>query len=275
VNGTPLLSGDGARVFAFTMGPSGKSTIVTLSVSPRSSTPFTRTFTFTPGAVTLLWEAQAYTPALYQGKPLYSAGSNIRVLALPQVTDAGGKPLQSADLNFKWQINGDAHADLSGIGRDTLDFTGSLLGGNEEVSVDILRRDGSKAAQGYTVVHDENPVVLLYKKDPLRGTLYNQALSGDVPLVDTETTIIAEPYFMSGTSRSSKDLAYEWQLNGAVVQPQGNDPSVLTLRRVGNESGNATLTLSLQNMDKSKLLQQANATLNIILDAARSTIFGQ
>jgi hypothetical protein len=77
--------------------------------------------------VTLLWEASTYVPPFYKGKSLYSAGADIHVVAIPQVNDSAGNPIPASDLTFKWEMNGDAYADHSGLGRDTLDFTGRRL----------------------------------------------------------------------------------------------------------------------------------------------------
>jgi hypothetical protein len=274
VNGSPKAAGNGLRTFTFTMGPAGKSTVVGLTVVPIKTAPFTRNFTFTPGSVLMLWEAATYVPPFYQGKSLYVPGADIRVVAVPDVRDAAGNLIPTSELNFKWQINGDAYADRSGLGVDVLTFPGNWSGGTEEVVVNVLRKDGSKAAKGVVFIPDNNPLVLFYKKDPLRGMLYDHALTGNERLTETETTIVAEPYYISGRSRKSVSNEYSWTLNGESVAPQGNDPAVITLRQNSGQTGSVTLAFSVRNTDVSKLLQTAQASVVLLFGAQNSNFFG-
>jgi len=275
INGAPVISsGAGARTITFTMGPVGKATSIGLTIRPRSGEPISRMFTFRPGGVTLLWEANTYVPPFYSGKALYSAGSSIKVLAITNIVDTAGRPVDASDLTFKWKINDVAFADRSGAGKNVLELTGHALGGPEQVLVDVLRRDGSKAGQGFVEIADTDPKILFYKKDPLRGTLYATALINQATLDDTETTIVAEPFYMSGTSRNQKSFTYEWLINDKPIAPQGKDPAVLTLRQTSAQTGSANLQFAIQNTDSSRLLQQASAALMLILGGAKTDFFG-
>ena len=134
----------------------------------------------------------------------------------------------------------------------------------EEVWVDVLRKDGSKAAHGALFINDADPVVFLYKKDPLRGVLYNQVLRGSERLTELETTIVAEPYYMSGSSRKAVSRSYTWTMNGKEIAPQGDDPSIITLRQNSSQSGSADLSFSIQSTNPSQLLQNANAMVTLV-----------
>jgi hypothetical protein len=142
------------------------------------------------------------------------------------------------------------------------------------VVVNVLRKDGSKAAKGVVFIPDNNPLVLFYKKDPLRGMLYDHALTGNERLTETETTIVAEPYYISGRSRKSVSNEYSWTLNGESVAPQGNDPAVITLRQNSGQTGSVTLAFSVRNTDVSKLLQTAQASVVLLFGAQNSNFFG-
>ena len=274
LNGAPVASGSGVRTFSFTMGGVGGATIVALSVDPLQGSSFTRTFIFRPGSVILLWEANTYTPPFYVGKALYSPGANIRILALTSVADSGGVAISPENLIFKWEINGDAYADRSGLGKNVLDITGGQLRQAEIIGVDVLRADGSKAGRGDVLIPTTPPRALFYKKDPLRGVLYEKALRESFQLSEQETTFVAEPYYIAGRSRGSGEFIYEWTLNGLSIDPQGEDKSTITLRQEGSQSGRATLSFSMQNTNLKKLLQQTSATLQLILSGGSNNLFG-
>lgn len=274
VNGTPVSSGSGVRSFSFTMGHVGEVTVVSLAVSPASGSPFTRTFTFRPGAVTLLWEADTYAPPFYVGKSLYSPGAHIRILALPNITDQAGSRINPSNLTFKWEINGDAYADRSGLGKDVLDIEGGQLREAESIGVDVIRSDGSKAGRGDVTIPATSPLVLFYKKDPLRGMLYERALRGNVRLSEQETSIVAEPYYIVGNNRTQSGFTYAWTLNGKNVEPQGSDKGVITLRQTGGQSGTALLSFSIQSTNLKQLLQHATASLQLVLSEGSNNIFG-
>lgn len=271
-DGNAALSGAGERSFTFTMGPSGRSTVIGIRVTPRSGPQVTRTLTFRPGSVTLLWEADTYTPALYKGKALYSAGAGMRVLAIPSVTDQSGAPIPASQLTFKWQIGEQNYADRSGLGRDLLLITGSQLREEELVGVTVLRRDGTQAAATAVRIPATAPLVRFYRADELRGVRYERALAGEEPLTTTETTVVAEPYFLSGSGRMQEGFLYSWHLNGSEVEPQGDDKTVITLRQQGGE-GQALLEFSVQSNSYTKLLQSASAALIFVLGGGGSSIF--
>ena len=271
LDGAEKASSVGQRTFTFTMGAAGKSTAVGLTIVPVRGSRTTRTFTFHPASVLLLWEADTYTPPLYKGRALYSGGAGVRILAVPSVIDGSGALVSPSDLNFRWEIEDEAYADRSGLGHDLLLISGSQLRGAETVSVTVLRRDGTKAASSRIVIPATSPLVRFYKVDPLRGTRYERSLIGDVSLTDTETTIVAEPYFISGSTKTSTDFANLWRLNGADVTPEGRDRSVITLRQQGATNGNAQLEFSIQNTSYEKLLQNASAAINLVLSSNTSS----
>jgi hypothetical protein len=272
LDGNASAAGPGERSFTFTMGPAGRSTVIGITVTPRQGARITRTLTFRPASVTLLWEADTYTPPLYKGRALYSAGAGIRILAIPSVLTSSGASVPSSELIFKWQIGEQAYADRSGLGRDTLLITGSQLREEELVGVTVLRRDGSEAAAAAIRIPATAPLARLYRADELRGVRYERALAGEEPLTTTETTIVAEPYFLSGNARMQPGFTYAWSLNGKEVEPQGEDRTVITLRQQGGE-GRATLEFSVESNAYSKLLQSAGAALIFVLGDGRASIF--
>ncbi len=113
-------------------------------------------------------------------------------------------------------------------------------------------------------------MVRFYKSDPLRGVLYSEAFNGTIVLKESETTLLAEPYFISGTVREPERVIYTWRLNEKEIQPQGTQRSLITLRQTAGQTGYANLALQIQNADLRRLLQQASAELRIFFGDANN-----
>lgn len=263
VNGNPKDTGAGIRVFTFTMGPSTSSTVVSVAITAPNGEVISRAFTFRPGSVALLWEANTYTPPFYRGRALYTPGADVRIVAVPDIREPGGGLVPTSRLTYKWSVDEEPFADRSGLGRNTFYLAGAQLQPDQVVTVDVLRENGLKAAHAEIVIPRNSPVVRFYKSDPLRGILYKSAFVDSVKLTDTETTIQAEPYFISGTTRESTYVLYTWTLNNEGIEPQSADKSAVTLRQTTGQSGYGVLSLEVQNADLRRLLQHATGELKV------------
>lgn len=263
VNGNIKNTGAGKREFTFTMGPSTSSTVISVAITTPNGEVISRVFTFRPGSVTLLWEANTYTPPFYKGRALYTPGADVRIVAVPDIRDPNGSLVPTSQLTYKWSVDEEPFADRSGLGRNTFYLAGAQLQPDQIVTVDVLRENGLKAAHAELVIPKNSPVIRFYKSDPLRGILYKNAMLGSVKLTNTETTIQAEPYFISGSTRESTYVLYTWTLNNEGIEPQSADKSAVTLRQTTGQSGHGVLSLEVQNADLRRLLQHATEELKV------------
>lgn len=268
LNGKTVLSGAGETIYTFSTGGVGSRTQVHVVIQSSSLGTLTKDFSFSPSNVHLLWEANTSAPALYRGKSLYSAGSQIKVVALPQIVSNGSFVSQNR-LSFQWSRNGDPVVAQSGLGRNVLTFVGDQLQTGETVSVDILLA-GSAVGEGSVFIPATSPDMLLYVQDPLRGTLYDQALPAAVSLEGKEVTLKAEPYYFSTDSFANNSLSYTWSLNGQGVTGPDSANGLLTLRQTGAGAGEGILDVELQNIDTTKLLQDASARLRLLFGGSSS-----
>ncbi len=268
-DGKTILSGVGEHSFSFTTGAVGKQTRISVSINSASKGAFTKDFVFVPGTVNLLWEANTSAPPLYRSKTLYSPGSLIKVVALPQIL-YNGSYLSSNSLSFQWSVNNEPVTTQSGLGRSTLIYSGNQLNQNESLSVDVFL-SGSKVAHADLLVPTVSPELLLYVKDPLRGILFDQALPGAVSLSGAELTLSAQPYYFANESFLQKTLVYTWTLGGQAVSGPDADQGVLTLRQSGSGKGQSSLSVELQNTDTYKFFQTAAVKLQILFGAQTSS----
>ena len=183
VDGKAVKRGMGERTFIFTTGALGERTSVRVTIDSETQGFFSRTFTFTPSLVNLVWEADTTVPPLYRGKALYSAGSPLKVVAFPTVYSGSSRVAPSA-LSYQWERGGESVPEASGLGRYGFSFSGDQLKNAETVGVDVYYGN-TKAARGEITISAAEPQVLFYERDPLRGILYEKALPAAISLAGT------------------------------------------------------------------------------------------
>jgi len=275
LNGTPARSGVGESAFSFSTGALGSQTVVGLTIDSATQGFIEHTFVFTPSTVDLVWEADTSMPPLYKSRALYSAGSSLKVVAFPTVI-IQGKRVSAQSLSYQWQVDGTPVPDASGTGKFSLTYPGNQLQAAEDVSVDVYF--GSlKVGHAEIGIPVFNPKLLLYYRDPLRGVMWDEALPAAISLAGKEITVQAQPYFFSNESLLSGAFTWSWSLNGQAISGPQSDQGLLTLRQSGDGKGSASLAVSLQNQDGTKLLQAAQAALTLLFGqtaSQSSSLFG-
>jgi len=268
-DGKTVKSGTGERAYSFVAGPLGKLTRIQATIVSGIEGTITRSFTFVPSTVNLVWEANTSAPPLYRGKALYSPGSNVRVIAFPQIV-ANGRTLSSNSLSFQWQRNDEAEASQSGAERNSFTFTGDQLKTEEVVVVDVYL-DNLLVGRGSITIPASKPQIVLYPRDPLRGILWSEAFPAAVSLTAKEITVQAVPYFFSNESLANTDLEYAWKLNGRTTTGPNADEGIITLRQTGEGTGQVSLSAALQNTNGARLLQSAQAAVRIVFGTQSNT----
>lgn len=266
LNGKPALSGAAKRSFSFTTGALGETMLITVRIETGGGV-IEREFAFRPGVVHLVFEADTYVPPFYRGKSRLSPGAAVRVFAFTDIRDARGVRIPDANLLFEWERGKVKFADRSGLGVSSFSFSGNQLASGEDITVNVLAKDGTRVGRGELFIPATDPVIRFYERDPLRGIVYERALAPGTAFSGEEVTVVAEPYFFSGTSRSSSALSYEWKIDGEPVA-QENTSGILTLRNERGDAGEALLSVSVQNKARARLLQAAEAQLPLLFKKA-------
>ncbi|HEV7449075.1 MAG TPA: hypothetical protein VGP13_00860 [Candidatus Paceibacterota bacterium] len=273
-DGKVVQTGAGLRTYSFTTGGLGSITKIHIDIKSPTSGSFSKDLVFRPSAVSLVWEADTSAPPLYMGKPLYSAGSPLRIAAFPTVVINGAR-VAPQSLSYQWSRNGNTLPAQSGLGHSTLLLQGDQLQPEEDITVDVYF-GSSLVGRGGVAIPASQPQVLLYERDALRGTLFDAALPESISLGAKEITLLAQPYFFDRASVASAGVQYDWTLNNNEITGPDSARGILTLRQTGSGEGSAALQVSLQNTNNDMLIQAAKATLNIVLgsQASNGSLFG-
>lgn len=256
VNGELAAKGMGKTKFNFKTGELGSATKIKVVAKTSSGKRIEAQTTVRPTEVNLVWEAETYTPPFYKGKPLQTPGSNITVTAFPNFIRTNGKKIDPASLYYTWEQNSNTLA--SGLGKRSLTFADSSKMSADQIQVTVESKDKTLEAIRFLTIPSSRPELLFYRKHPLRGVDYRQALLGNYKLELKEITLMTEPYFFSLKKRS--EMNYNWTVNGKSQQG-GEFPYTLTLRKVDKGGGSASVSLTARNMNK--ILQSARTNLNI------------
>ncbi|MBI2099782.1 MAG: hypothetical protein HYT48_00370 [Candidatus Vogelbacteria bacterium] len=214
------------------------------------------------GTVDLLWQANTYTPPWYRGHSLPTAGSVVKVVALPHIKVGGGLPAQAGeasarDLIFRWQKDGRDVPSVSGAGQDTLSYI--VDSGGNTIAVAVLNRTGTLLAARRLTLLASEPKVVLYEEDPLAGTAYWQAVATTTLLAEPELTVRAEPYFFTRAAVEAGRLNYEWKLNGKKIITDAANTQLLTFAAPAEGGGENTIELAVSNL--ANALQSAKTKL--------------
>ncbi len=272
--GKTVSTGVGARTYSFIAGGVGSVTTIKVDIVSQTNGSFTKTFVFRPSTVNLVWEANTSAPPLYAGKTLYSGGSQLKVVAFPNVVINGSR-VAPESLSYQWTRVDQALPAQSGQGRYVLDIDGDQLQPSEDIGVKVYF-GAALVAQGGISVPAVAPAVRLYERDALRGTLTDAALPSGISLTKREITIAAQPYFFARTAAESGALSYAWNLDGNEIVGPDSARGLLTLRQTGSGAGEAQLAVDIQNSMDDQLVQAANTLLVILFggSASGTSLFG-
>lgn len=221
--GTVVDSGEGVRSVRVTLGALGVSTVVRADIAGGGGVEIT----LVPASVDILWESDAYTPPLYAGKALPSAGSRIRLLAIPYLPRSGGSYYDAKDLIYTWKLDGGTLKNLSGRGKSSASINAPSLFARYTVSVEVTTSDGRRSGRGEVRIDSTDPFLRLYRVHPLRGFEYWNALPANTFVDENEATFAAVPYFAPASS--VRALTFAWQVNGRAIESDAKEPHTITL----------------------------------------------
>jgi len=196
--------------------------------------------------VDLLWQGDTYVSPFYQGRALWSNQSAITLAAIPRGL---GNP---AGLIYKWTRNGTVLGNISGIGKNSLSFSDSIISRPQTFKVDILSNDEKVLATASTFIVPISPTLLIYENNPLYGFMFHREINGVRKLQDQEITYTAFPFFYSVFNHTDNSINYEWRTNTGETESTNS----VTYRIPDNTSGTSQIQVRAVSVDK--ILQDSN-----------------
>lgn len=242
VDGVERTDARNLRSIPLVAGALGESTTVSVRLTLSNGAVIAKQKAVTPGQLDIILEGDTITPGFYKGRPLLSVGAQARAVAIP----AFGDNRRPEDFTYLWKLN---NAVLYGgpvTGRNYATFPLGL-GRNQILSVDVIDSTGTVAKKTIGLPLSE-PEIHFYPLNPLRG-VSAKALISPYPLIGEEMTVRAEPYYMSRNIFSTNPHL-EWQIDNQTVVNDVQNPLELTLRRATGQSGSASVSFHIRNLQQ-------------------------
>ncbi|HAS84464.1 MAG TPA: hypothetical protein DCS23_00080 [Candidatus Yonathbacteria bacterium] len=260
LNGKVIASGIGKKSFTFQNGPSGKTTRLSISIVTNSGEYITKELSWNPIGLTILWEADTYTPPFYRGKALLTPQALVKVVALPDDTGTQSA-LDAGNLVYVWEKDGTNISESSGYGKNSFSFVGPKPYGDAKIKVRASSVNDAVKSETRVDLALSQPFILFYENHPLLGVWYNRPFDGNVTLDKKEISLSAEPYFFSNETSEVQTLKYIWSVNGSSVQNYGR---AITLRNDTGAKGVSAVSLAMSGTKQTFQSAKKSILLNFI-----------
>ena len=269
VDGSLFAQGNGLDAIQIRTGPIGSETIVSVIIRPDEVTEIFDQIVIRPTHISILWEADTYTPPFYQGRALPSSNSTILIEAYPDIRNQLGNKIPNNDLIFTWKKNGGIINRISGRGQSSAIIDSPLLFGEDIISVDVVSLDNRYNGSSFARIPSKDPHISIYKDDPLIGIMYHQAIPSFDTIPQSDITLAAVPFYFSARNSNDTNVSYVWEVNNLSIPTDPRDPSRIILRLANGIIGAATVSLDISHVEH--FLQSAsNAwTLSISNESAQ------
>jgi hypothetical protein len=257
----------GGVEYSFVAGKVGAPINLEVVVYEENGNILRKTLSQTVGAVSIIWEGRTYTPPLYQGRALFSPDSEVVLQALPIIANGKGGFLDTKDMVFKWHLHGETNPRYTGKGLDSIVAKGKTPFIPLTASVQITDASGAILAIGHTKIPITYPSVLLYEGHPLTGLIRSKTLSSSYSMNTSESTLFAEPYYMSTPTRTDPSLVYEWRIASQKI----TTPGKVVLRPQGSGAGSASVEATVTH--RTLINQRARGETTVRFQATESSAF--
>lgn len=254
VDGVENVNARGARSITLQLGPLGRAVPVRTDVAVPGSGTFTLQRTVVPTAIDLIVEADTYTPPFYKGRSLPAPDEPVTAVVIPYV----GANTNAGALVYTWRLGGTVLFGGPVLGKTHARFT--MPKRQSILSVQVATQNGTPVGEQAVVLKSASPEMYFYEDNPLRGLNF-RTIGEQLTLVEEETTVRAEPYFVArDIFARSPDL--QWTIGGQTAA-SGERSNALTLARNGTR-GEARVEFSLTN--RQSLLQTVHDSFTVFFE---------
>ena len=253
VNGIPDSGRSGTGRYQVTIPAGGDGETKKIAVAVATTTGGrTQQASVTVQAVSapLYWWADTAVPYWYKGKALPTLHTTVTATALPNIPNAAG-------LNYRWEFNGALIPSNSGIGKMSASFTLDFPV-EERIRVTMEQLQGSFKKAAATTAKPLAPAVAIYELRPLRGIVFERALS-TFRALDGESYDFTAHSFYLGTKPQA--LSYRWTLNNREIEGVSGKPWIVSF--TPSIAASSTNQLAVEVTDPGTPLGRATAAIRI------------
>jgi hypothetical protein len=258
IDGKVIEKSFSAKEISFTAGGVGSVINVSVSAEDGEGSKASVSSQIRVSDVTVVWEGRTYTPPFYKGRALPSPESEITLVTIPKVADSSGRFYSIDELSYVWTTNHRSVPELSGKGKHSVILRNSEPFQDLFVNVQVKDPSGEIRVVKNIVIPEANPMLVLYEDDSYVGMRYDRSVERELSIYNREATLVAEPYYMSVTTRTDPILEYAWSIDGT----ENTTPGSLSFSP-GEGAGEGTTYLSLIIKSTKHWLQNGRSDVTI------------
>lgn len=253
VNGKKISEGTGEKFLTIETGDIGSKSDVRARVTTPQGQIYENSLSITPFALSLYWWADTSVPYWYKGKALPTVGNTVRISAF---APTGGA--ESKNIIYKWSINENFQAAVSGVGRQIFSFRPQFQNLQDLVRVKIENLNKTLAFEQTLTLHNVSPEIWFCVIDIFsgcsKGASQISVISGD------SVDIKASPFFFG--KDELKFIKYTWDINGRPPTTKATSrPQITTIKIPQDLKGSLQINLSIES-----IISKLNAKNSFILD---------
>lgn len=270
LNGEFISEGVGDKTFTFNTGELQEEIVVQAIIQTEDlQNPITKTITFTPAEVDIIWEAQGYTPPFYKGKSHPVFQSRIIFTALPSIVQNGGI-IPPEDLVYTWSKGDTVFFDQSGFGRNVMIYTPDFLSRPFTLKVEARTQDGAVSAVKAVGINPSAPELVFYEEKPLEGVLLENGFTNgsNISMTGEEIWIKAVPYFTDINAYQNDNQVFKWTMNNTDISDSNFGDKIILRRPAGVERGIVNINAEIENGNPLQILTDG---FSIIIDRLSNT----
>lgn len=249
---------EGLRSTQVKLGGPGTKTTIAASATNTEGT-FQDQVALAPGDLSVVVEPVSSSQPLYQGATLVPSEGQVRIVAVADLRTSPTTRVPNSQISYTWKLGTQVLQADSGLGRNVLVATAPARYRDADITVTATNQAKTVTAQAATSISPVDPLVRIYRSDPLEGIDFAHALSGTFALSGTEEMFRALPFYF----KTAPTLA--WTLNGNA---SGATPD-LTVRSSGG-SGTALLGVAATGPEA-----RAEGSLTLRFGSTGTGIFGR
>lgn len=262
LNGKQIKQGLGDKSFTFTTDKLGNLSVVGVLLTTKEGKKIVKQLTITPGLVNLVWEADTHTPDFYQGASLPTSGSQLKVLAIPQIT-YNGEIIPTQNLVFNWKKDYKNLVRESGLGRNYIEFTAGRYPAKHNIEVSVEYPKLADSFYKKITIPLTNPKIIVYPYSPLVGIVNTQPIKNSFRSSTAEESFKAEGFFFPNQDINSGLINFSWLINDKNIFTTNKDRSILNTKTDTEASGEVRVKARAVNAFNSSI--EASNEFNILL----------
>jgi len=231
------------------LGDLGSSMVVAASIRKAGQAPVVVSRKISAVSVDIVVEPNTSKPSFYKGRSLPAADETVRVVAVPHT----GNIANPESYTYTWRLG---QIVLGGGGRKGLMSTEFTMPRRDTLlSVSITDTNGTYVGGKSISLSPNNPEVLFYEENPLRGIKQNAI--GNTLVSTTDETIIHAGIYNLSKDIFSKNPQLRWVIDGEETQNYEDNGASIALRG----GGSAPISFRLINPNSLTQFVQGSFTI--------------